>query len=136
MRRGRKMMAVSPFGAYCSMHKITMQQFIKAVKLSEGQVYKINRNPDSPRVLLDSLVKIYKGTRDEFGDGLTPDRYLSKGISSIVSGVDFLNDLSSSSGETNEEPQVATREASVSAEEGLDDPYIEHINNEVNSLKN
>ena len=44
--------------------------------LTETTLYRINRYPNDHRMKLDTLIKIYEGTKKTYGTGITPDKYL------------------------------------------------------------
>ena len=54
---------------------ISMGKLAKIVDMSESQLYYIDRF-DNPEIRLSTIVKIYNGTKEEFGVGLKPYQYL------------------------------------------------------------
>ena len=60
---------------YCSEQGITMEQLSKMTKTSVSQLYLINKNPKYD-VKIETINKIYVGTKNKLGEGLTASEYL------------------------------------------------------------
>jgi len=61
---------------YCDSKKITLAEFAKIVGISAPYVYKIQENRDT-NMTIKNILQIYDGTKEKFGDGLSPESYLN-----------------------------------------------------------
>lgn len=60
---------------YAIQNGLTMQKLADLTKVSKSQLYYLDRF-DNPEIKMDTMVKIYHGTKRKFGKGLQPNTYL------------------------------------------------------------
>lgn len=60
---------------YAINNGISMDKLANMVGVSKSQLYYIDRF-DNPEIKLDTIMKIYHGTKRDFGTGLKPAQYL------------------------------------------------------------
>ncbi len=65
---------------YCKQKNIPMHELAVITQISPTRLYEIDRN-NGLNVTLETIEKIYNGTKQRFGKGLTPDQYLNINLS-------------------------------------------------------
>lgn len=103
---------------YCKDKKISMEQFHLITGVSASLLYRIQDDRNA-NLTKESIMKIYYGTKDHFGEGLDYHEYLNKDL-----GV----------GRAIEEDTTSEIESSTYTRNN-DDDYADHIDKEINALK-
>jgi len=61
---------------YCESKKITIYRLSKITGVNKTQLFTIARD-DKTNVRFETVMRIFNGTKEEFGKGLKPASYLS-----------------------------------------------------------
>ena len=68
---------VGKLSAYCKSKKITIYRLAQITGVNKTQLGNIDKD-DQYNVRVETMMRIYNGTKKEFGEGIIPSRYLSK----------------------------------------------------------